>query len=393
VVNNSVVFCANRGGHARELNYRAESQGYLTGDLSLRAAHLFDGFTLDDLAYSKAPIPVLWFVSSNGKLLCLTYIPEERVLAWHQHETGGTVESICSVSEGNFDNLYVIVKRGDNRVVERLVQVRDEDLEDAVYLDASVSHDGTNTDSTATFSVFATERYLQDDTVTVTAVRAGLFSSEDEGDVLEFTSGGTQYRVLYQTYVSATEFTGKLLSDLPSGLKDTPTSSWAWARKTFGGYQHLIGQTITALADGQRQESVTVEPVYDPLSVVNPPLIITDGSITLSDYTVKVCAGLPYTSRAKTLPMSLEIEAGAQGRTKSVNQVFVRVEDTGALQVGMDEADLKSVTELSNTALKTGEFRTSVPSTWDEERQIVVEATGAAPASLLNITTQVSLGD
>jgi hypothetical protein len=44
VVNNSVVFCANRGGHARELNYRAESQGYLTGDLSLRAAHLLHRF-------------------------------------------------------------------------------------------------------------------------------------------------------------------------------------------------------------------------------------------------------------------------------------------------------------------------------------------------------------
>lgn len=378
VVNNSVVFCANRGGHARELNYRAESQGYLTGDLSLRAAHLFDGFTLDDLAYSKAPIPVLWFVSSNGKLLCLTYIPEERVLAWHQHETGGAVESICSVSEGNFDNLYVIVKRGDDRVVERLVQVRDEDLEDAVYLDASFSHDGTNTDSTATFSLFATGRYLQDDTVTVTAVRAGLFSSEDEGDVLEFTSGGTQYRVLFQTYVSATEFTGKLLSDLPSALKDTPTSSWAWARKTFSGYSHLAGQDVTVLSDGTSQSTVTVS---------------ATGTVTLTDYAVKICAGLPYTSQAKTLPMSLEIEAGAQGRTKSVNQVFVRVENTGTLRVGMDEADLKSVTELSNTALKTGEFRTSVPSTWDEEGQIVVEATGAAPASLLNITTQVSLGD
>jgi hypothetical protein len=59
----------------------------------------------------------------------------------------------------------------------------------------------------------------------------------------------------------------------------------------------------------------------------------------------------------------------------------------------MDEAGTKPVSELSNTELKTGEFRTSVPSTWDEEGQIVVEATGAAPANLLNITAQVSIGD
>jgi hypothetical protein len=384
VVNNSVVFCSARGGHAREMNFRVESQGYLTGDLSLRAAHLFDGFTLNDLAYSKAPTPVLWFVSSSGKLLCLTYIPEERVLAWHQHETGGTVESVCSISEGDYDNLYVIVKRGSDRSVERLVQVREEALEDAVYLDASVSKNGTNT-STDRFNILSSGLYQKGDTVTVTAMepdsttaKPGLFSSADVGAVLEFTLSGSKYRVSIDTYVSATQFTGKLLSDLPSGLRNTPTSSWAFAYKTFTGYSHLANQSITVLADGVRQETVTVS---------------STGSITLSTHAVKICGGLPYTSQAKTLPMSLEVEAGAQGRTKNVNQVFVRVEDTGALKVGMDEADLKSVTELSNAALKTGEFRTSVPSTWDDEGQIVVEATGAAPANLLNITTQVSIGD
>ena len=388
VVNNSVVFCSARGGHARELNFRVESQGYLTGDLSLRAAHLFDGFTLNDLAYSKAPVPVLWFVSSSGKLLCLTYIPEERVLAWHQHETDGAVESVCSISEGDYDNLYVVVKRGDDRSVERIVQVREEALEDAVYLDASVSYDGTNTDTNAQFEVFSTGLYKAGDTVTVTAydsdptgpfTRKGLFSSEDEGDVLEFTSGGQKYRLKFETDVgNQTYFTGKLLTDWPDALKNTKTTSWAWARKTFSGYSHLASKSVTVLADGVTQETLTVN---------------SSGEITLTDYAVKVCAGLAYTSQAKTLPMSLEIAAGAQGRTKSVNQVFVRVEDTGALQVGMDEAGTKPVSELSNTELKTGEFRTSVPSTWDEEGQIVVEATGAAPANLLNITAQVSIGD
>lgn len=386
VVNNSVVFCSARGGHARELNFRVESQGYLTGDLSLRAAHLFDGFTLNDLAYSKAPVPVLWFVSSSGKLLCLTYIPEERVLAWHQHETDGTVESVCSISEGDYDNLYVIVKRGDNRSIERIVQVREETLEDAVYLDASVIQNGTNTDSTAKFKVFGSSLYKAGDTVTVTAyaedgttTRKGLFSSEDEGDVLEFTSGGKKYRVLFETDTgSETSFTGKLLTDWPDALKNTPTSAWAFARKTFSGYSHLAGESITAFADGAVEDTVTVS---------------SDGEITLTDYAVKVCAGKTYTSQAKTLPMSLETEAGAQGRTKNINQVFVRVEDTGALEVGMDEAEIKSVLELSDTELKTGEFRTSIPSTWDEDGQIVVEATGPAPANLLNITTQVSIGD
>jgi len=384
VVNNSVVFCAARGGHARQVSFSAEMQGYLTGDLSLRAAHLFDGFTLNDLAYSKAPIPVLWFVSSNGKLLCLTYIPEERVMAWHQHETDGTIESICSLSEGSYDNLYAVVLRGSNRSIERIKQVRDETLTDSVYLDASVIKDGTYS-GTAKVAVESSGLFQEGDTVTIKSFDStgdtatpGLFSSEDAGSAIEFTSGTTKYRVTLDTYVSATEFTGKLLSNFPADLANTPTSTWAFARKTFSGFSHLASQTISVLVDGAKTESVTVSAA---------------GEVVLSDYAVKICGGLSYTSQAKTLPMSLEIEAGAQGRTKNINQVSIRVEDCGALKVGMDEADLKSVSELKDTELKTGEFRTHVPSTWDEESHIVVEATGAAPASLLNITTQVSIGD
>ena len=384
VVNNSVVFCAARGGHARQVSFSAEMQGYLTGDLSLRAAHLFDGFTLNDLAYSKAPIPVLWFVSSSGKLLCLTYIPEERVMAWHQHETDGTIESICSLSEGSYDNLYAVVLRGSNRSIERIKQVRDETLTDSVYLDASVIKDGTYS-GTAKVAVESSGLFQEGDTVTIKSFDStgdtatpGLFSSEDAGSAIEFTSGTTKYRVTLDTYVSATEFTGKLLSNFPADLANTPTSTWAFARKTFSGFSHLASQTISVLVDGAKTESVTVSAA---------------GEVVLSDYAVKICGGLSYTSQAKTLPMSLEIEAGAQGRTKNINQVSIRVEDCGALKVGMDEADLKSVSELKDTELKTGEFRTHVPSTWDEESHIVVEATGAAPASLLNITTQVSIGD
>ena len=384
VVNNSVVFCAARGGHARQVSFSAEMQGYLTGDLSLRASHLFDGFTLDDLAYSKAPVPVLWFVSSTGKLLCLTYIPEERVLAWHQHETEGTIESVCSLSEGSYDNIYVVVLRGSNRSIERLVQVREEELKDAVYLDASVTIDGTYT-GTGTLSVQSTALPIKDSTVTITSLddagstaTPGIFSSADVGSAIEFTSGTSKHRVTIDSFVSATQLTGTLQSDFPGDLINTPTSTFAFARKEFVGFAHLANQVITVLVDGERTESVTVSDT---------------GTVTFKDFAVKICGGLSYTSQAKTLPMSLEIEAGAQGRTKNVNQLSVRVEDCGALKVGMDEADTKSVEELKDTELKTGEFRTHVPSTWDEDTQVVIEASGAAPASVLNITTQISIGD
>ena len=59
IVNNSLVYAAARGGHIRELGYNWQANGFITGDLSLRAPHLFDNLTIQDMALAKAPIPIV----------------------------------------------------------------------------------------------------------------------------------------------------------------------------------------------------------------------------------------------------------------------------------------------------------------------------------------------
>ena len=78
----------------------------MTGDLLLRAPHLFDGYEIVDMAYSKAPQPIVWFVSDSGRLFGLTYVPEQQVGAWHWHGTDGIFESCAVVAEGSEDFLY-----------------------------------------------------------------------------------------------------------------------------------------------------------------------------------------------------------------------------------------------------------------------------------------------
>ena len=122
VVNNNVVYAAARGGHAREMAYQYTAGGYVTGDLSLRAPHLFDQLQIMDMAFSKAPYPIIWMVSSNGNLLSLTYVPEQQIGAWARHDTDGVFESICVVAEGAEDVLYAIVNRKINGVQKRYVE-------------------------------------------------------------------------------------------------------------------------------------------------------------------------------------------------------------------------------------------------------------------------------
>lgn len=146
IVNNNLIYGAARGGHVREMAYNFQASGYVTGDLSLRAPHLFDGFTIVDMTYVKSPQPIVWFISSNGQMLGLTYVPEQQVGAWHWHDTDGVFESCAAVAEGDEDALYVVVQRtidGDSvRYVERLASRAFATLADAFFVDAGVTYTG-----------------------------------------------------------------------------------------------------------------------------------------------------------------------------------------------------------------------------------------------------------
>lgn len=148
VVSNLMLYAQARGGRVRELSYNWQAQGYLTNDISLLAPHLFDYQTILDMAFVRSPYPIAWCVSSTGKLLGLTYVPEQEVAGWHQHETeNGTFESVCSVAEDEEDALYVIVKRTINgqqkRYVERLHTRQFEQQADAFFVDSGLSYYGT----------------------------------------------------------------------------------------------------------------------------------------------------------------------------------------------------------------------------------------------------------
>ncbi len=148
-VNDKLIFCGNRGGHVYEFSLRAAFEGYRPVDVCLRAPHLFDGFTIVDAAQQKSPLPVLWFVRSDGALLGYTYSPEEEVSGWHIHTTNGTFERVCVIAEGDEDRIYVIVKRTINSQTKRYVErfapfLQPEDIADAYHVDCGIAYSGAS---------------------------------------------------------------------------------------------------------------------------------------------------------------------------------------------------------------------------------------------------------
>lgn len=146
IVNNNVIYASARDGHLRELAYQYSAGGYVAGDLCLRSAHLFDFRRVKDMALYKAPVPIVWAVSSDGRLLGLTYIPEQQIGSWHRHDTDGAFESCACISEDDEDRLYVVTQREMNgksvRFIERMSSMQFENLSDAFFVDCGATYRG-----------------------------------------------------------------------------------------------------------------------------------------------------------------------------------------------------------------------------------------------------------
>ena len=390
IVNNSMVYCAARGGHIRELGYNWQANGFITGDLSLRAAHLFDNFQITDMTFSKAPIPIVYFVNNQGKLLGLTYVPEQAVGAWHQHDTDGTFESVASVAEGDDDVVYCVIKRTINgaskRYVERMGTRLFATARDSFFVDCGATYNGINTDTNQTVTISGGTNYTKGESVTITA-NYNLFNAPpsvaDKDDAIVIIDGATVYRLTIVSTTSQTVATGKLDKDLPAPLQNTAITTFEVARNGFSsGLSHLEGKTVSILADG----------------AVHPQRVVNGGAISLNRACSVVHIGLPYESDLQTLPLQLQTEALGQGRVKNINHVWLRVFESSGIFAGPSADKLveakQRTTEPYGTPpnLKTEDIKLMLTPTWQDNGQIFVRQTDPLPLTIVGLTIEVAIG-
>jgi len=393
IVNNTVVYCAARGGHVRELGYSWQASGFVTGDLSIRSAHLFDNYEITDMCYSKSPQPILWFISSTGKMLGLTYIPEQQIGAWHQHETDGTFESCTAVAEGVEDRLYVIVKRTINgntvRYVERMASREFSDLTQAFFVDCGLTYDGNNTTAT-TVTISGGTTWGPSDVLTITASSAifqfpsSVTPPTDINDAIVLTdAAGNKYRLRIIGTSSTTVATARVDVTLPVALRNTATTVWGFARDTVSGLSHLEGKTVSILADG----------------AVQPQETVSSGSVTIDRAAVVIHVGLPYESDLQTLPAVMSLDGYGQGRYKNINKAYIRVFKSSGIFIGPTADRLveakQRTTEPYGTppSLKSDEIDVDLKPAWRAGGQVYLRQADPLPLSVVGLTLEVVLGD
>lgn len=149
-VSNRMVYVQRRSSTVRDVGYSYDSDSYNGVDLTLLAKHLVQDVTLEDGAYAQEPDSCAYFVRSDGKMICLTYIPEQKVFAWSHFITTGSYESVAAITQGNYDMVYAIVNRTVDGQTCRYIEQFDidrhsESQQDYHMLDSYVEYSGSKT--------------------------------------------------------------------------------------------------------------------------------------------------------------------------------------------------------------------------------------------------------
>lgn len=380
VSSGAVLFVEDRGRKVRDIAYTWESDTYKGNDLLLLAQHLLEDREIVEWAYQKLPNSLIWCVLSDGEGLVLTYQKDQNVFAWCRVVTDGEFQSVACIPEGDEDAVYFQVKRTVGGVaryyLERLNARIDTDVKDAFFVDCGLSYDSPVTITGATKA----------NPVVVTAVAHGFSNGDyvDIVDVVGMTEINDERFIVANKTADTFELTDQFTGANIDGTAYTTYVSGGEVRKavlTVTGLEHLEGEEVAILADGN----------------VEPNATVTNGAITISSRASRIHVGLPYQSNIETLPVDTT-DGQATAKKKNISKVIVRVLRSRGMKAGPDADTLREVKQRQFEAmgdpieLRTGFFEIQVSSKWGYEGKTYIRQEYPLPMTILGLSLEVSVG-
>lgn len=382
LVNSNILYAQNRGTIIRELQFNYYAQSFTGNDRSQLANHLLFGKDITGWTWAEEPFKLIWSVRSDGKLLCMTYVPEQEVYAWTQHDTQGLFRSVASIPEGKANAVYFVVKRKIGGVwknfIERMSTRYWPRVEDAWCVDCGLSTTQSKPDTTLypSAGTGAGVTFLTD---------TAAFSAGDVGKII-WCGGGNATITGYTSPTSVTADFNTAMTEFLSDGSPMPQAGGAWSVTapvlTLKGLWHLAGAAVSVLADGQ---------------ALTNQAVAADGSLTLPFAASKVVVGLPFQCQLQTLYIDLG-DPTQQGKRKTIPAVTLRLSAARGLKAGSTFGKLNEVRETQipvvvPSPLFTGDSRIIVESNWTTAGQVCVQQDYPLPATVLGLIPEVVVGD
>lgn len=253
-IGSKLVFVQRRGKVVRDMGYSFENDQYDGADLTLLAKHLTQKTTITDDAYKQEPDSLIYFVTADGRILCLTYVKDQNVYAWSTLDTDGEFEAVCNIGGAEEDTVYCIVKREIGGEIVRYIE------NFSPYPDTDIPNDYIMLDCAKSMTVTAREvsgfGWLAGKTVTVLADgREHKDIAVDEEGNLELPVPATNIVVglPYQSVIELPNVTIQAQDGSIQGRKKKVSTVYMQLTNSLGGF---LGHT----------ENETDEIKYDEFS-------------------------------------------------------------------------------------------------------------------------------
>lgn len=387
VVNYDILFVQNKGSIVRDLAYNFYLQTFYGFDRSALANHLFFGKRLIEWAYAEEPFKIIWATRSDGKLLSLTYVPEQEVYGWARHDTQGAFESVASVPEGQEDAVYFIVQRtynGDNRVryIERLATRKFIRVEDVWCVDSAINLHLDRPAFDLDMSANAVTAFIQSSTPAFDATWINKIFWFDVGGKLRVNSISTPSQIICD-----------ILEPLGNAIPNTEPVRYFRVERgdwevgplvtQISGGDHLKGQPVIGLTDG---------------SVLGPVVMPANGILELPEPASKVLIGLGFQAQLQTLKLDVG-DPTIQGKRKKIAAVTVFVDQSRGLKAGGTFDTLRNIKEQPASAftpplgLFSTEERLVINGSWNVDGIVCIQQDFPFPSTVLGVVPEVVIGD
>lgn len=246
VVGTYILFVENSGLVVRDLKYKISDDGYAGDDRTILASDLLDA-PVTSWAYQQSPWSTVWICLANGRLLTFTYMPEQEVWAWSEHESsGGKFRSVTCIREGTRDVVYFVVEREGRFFVEVLGDRSSLcTIEHSYFMDCGLSYD----DPTHPIQHVTGLEHLAGKQIVALAdgtVVRGLTVADDGSFDLPHPAGVVSAGLPYETKVETLDPEIKGSDGSTNGMRRNVTEANLWLYRSRG---LRVGPSEGALID------------------------------------------------------------------------------------------------------------------------------------------------
>lgn len=121
-VGNELLFVQRGGERVRALTYRFEVDGLVSPEISSLSSHIGEIHQgINEISYQQEPENIVWCVLGDGKVASITFNRDQEVIAWAQHDFGGSVLSISSMpTQLGADRAFMLINRGGTVCLEEV---------------------------------------------------------------------------------------------------------------------------------------------------------------------------------------------------------------------------------------------------------------------------------